>query len=130
MHTLSRRPARDFLQTGQFKDARKIPPDHTIIPAEFLAGGTRVPSHLAQASSPPKGNPRPRFLEREKIKSRRCNYWDLAIEDVVQQDDRRTWRITRMTELLRAGWTPRSLRDAGWGEGNFWRAVHMQSRMG
>ena len=129
MHTLSRRNVKDFLQTGRFKDARKIPPDHTIIPAEFLPEGTRVPSHLAQASPAPKGNPRPRFLKREKIKSRRSNYWDLAIEDVVQKNERRTWRIMRLAAMLREGWTPRSLMEAGWGEGNFWRAVHMQCRM-
>ena len=88
-----------------------------------------MPSHRAEGSHLPKGNPRPRFLKREKIKHRRSHYWDLAVKDINQRDHRRTWRIMRLAEMLRQGWTPSSLKEEKFGEGTYWRAVHLHHRM-
>ena len=129
MHTLSRRPIKDFLQTGHFTKKRVIPPDATIFPEAFLPEGTAMPSHRVRGRPLPKGNPRPRFLNRTKIKTRRSHYWDLAIDDVNQRNEQRTWRVMRIADMLRQGWAPSSLRQAGYGEGSFWRAVHMFGRV-
>ena len=129
MHTPSRRPVHNFLETGHFKgDSRKIPPDHTVIPHEFLPEGTAVPSHRALDPTP-RGNPRPRFLKRDKIKWRRSRYWDLAVRDAFHGNERRAKRVLRVADLLREGWTPSSLLEAGYKQGTYWRAVHMQHRM-
>ena len=124
-----RRAVKIFLQTGRFPpDGRKLPPDHTLMPLEFLRPEDRQPSHRI-GSMLPKGNSRKRFIDKKKIKSRRAHYWDKAIDDVVSEasSSTRTWRVMALAHELRRGVTPKDL-AAYHRVGDYWRALHMLAR--
>ena len=134
MLTPSRQPVKDFLQFGRFEQTkesskRKLPPDHTILEWKYLPEMTRMPSFRMEPDYLPKGNQRPRFLNRNKIKVRRSRYWDLAIKDFWDRNESGCKRVMQAGWLLRQGWTPAGLRAAGCGEGVYWRTMHMHYRM-
>ena len=132
--SLRRRPFKFFLQTGEFptddeRTGRKLPPDHTLMPVQFLPVEARLPMHRDPAQAAPKGNPRKRFIDKKKIKSRRAHYWDKAIDDVVSEasSSTRTWRVMALAHELRRGVTPKEL-AAKHRVGDYWRALHMLAR--
>ena len=56
--------------------------------------------------------------------------WTRVVCRVIQGHEDRTSRVMRLGAMLRAGWTPSALLQAGFGLGYCWRDVHMQGRVG
>ena len=44
----------------------------------------------------------------------------------MNNDEHRATRVMDVGRMLQEGWTPSELLKAGWGEGDYWRAIHLQ----
>ena len=122
-----RRTVKYFLERGQLLD-RGLPPDHTILPTEFLPSHKRLPQHRDLEQLAPHPNLRPRIVQREKKKVKRDGYWGRAARDVQNSPSFRALKTMRIAKMIKDGQRPTEMFKKH--SGNWWRAKHLEKHMG
>ena len=124
---IRRHTVRHFLATGKLWD-RGLPPDHTILPTEFLPSDKRHPQHRDAAQLAPHPNRRQRIVDKQLKKEKREGYWGRAAQDVANSSSVRAHHTMRIGQMIREGQKPTQMYKKY--SGNWWRAKHLEKHMG